>query len=424
MKKKVLIAFLSVVFILCACQNSQQAAYNVGSITTSDNNTQKRQVIFATQFLAPYEAAISLFNETNLEYEIVVKDYSVYENGQAKLKEDIMAGQGPDIVDLASFSCDLFLMNSLDDLLPYIEADNIFGVDDFLPGPFNAMKVDGKLLSIAPLYSVQTLLCSAITENNAYYYDFNNFISAFPDPNQTFDGLVTKEIFLSYAFCSCNGSLEWILNNDEIKVILQYAKDLPDKPEIKKPDDITLQNPIFIFKALSSVNTLRSYKYNYFGSDVSIEGFPFYYKENTGLIVPAVEVGMLSCSSVKDGVWQFVKILLSDSFCLPHSMNFFPLLKKQYDYCKTTDDMWINKSGMLFYSEIDDNAVVKITDNSDQKLCDYLLSQPCGIYHPNDEIYSIVMYYATQFFNGAITSDEAAGEITKQLIIYYESSIP
>ena len=67
------------------------------------------------------------FNASGGEYELAVKDYSGYSDPLTVLNTELIAGNGPDIIDVNSFSSTILNPDAMVDLLPLIEADPELG---------------------------------------------------------------------------------------------------------------------------------------------------------------------------------------------------------------------------------------------------------------------------------------------------------
>ena len=145
----------------------------VGVITDYDSSSSSYSYELVTVKQVPYESVphkeiitlgciglqyqtqdmIVKFNRSNDKYRIEVVDYSEYNNeengydaGLTKLNTEIMAGNIPDILDISSVNyVQLASKGLIEDLYPYIDADEELNREDFFENVLAAMEVDGKL---------------------------------------------------------------------------------------------------------------------------------------------------------------------------------------------------------------------------------------------------------------------------------------
>jgi hypothetical protein len=108
------------------------------------------------------------YNRNNTEYRIEVQDYSEYNTqddyqaGLTKLSTEIISGKVPDIMVVDNLPIRQYgAKGLLEDLLPYIEADEELGGREGLVQPvLNAMLQDGKLYQICSTFSINTATTS------------------------------------------------------------------------------------------------------------------------------------------------------------------------------------------------------------------------------------------------------------------------
>ena len=108
------------------------------------------------------------YNRNNTEYRIEVQDYSEYnpqddyQAGLTKLSTEIISGKVPDIMVVDNLPIRQYgAKGLLEDLLPYIEADEELGGREGLVQPvLNAMLQDGKLYQICSTFSINTATTS------------------------------------------------------------------------------------------------------------------------------------------------------------------------------------------------------------------------------------------------------------------------
>ena len=113
-------------------------------------------------------ARIVDFNKNNDNFRITVTDYSQYNTGDdytagyTQLNNDILSGKMPDMLALNSTSdipVDSYISKGLfADISEMIKNDSELNYDDYLSNVFEAYMHDGKLYTLVPKFSVNTVM--------------------------------------------------------------------------------------------------------------------------------------------------------------------------------------------------------------------------------------------------------------------------
>ena len=116
------------------------------------------------------DALVEQFNATHRDCTAVVDYYP--ENAYDRLCTEIMAGDGPDVLNLFGLSLPPD-SSYLEDLYPYIDADGALDREDFVPTVLSSLEVGGVLRSIPATYAVTTLSARASDVDNAERWTFD-----------------------------------------------------------------------------------------------------------------------------------------------------------------------------------------------------------------------------------------------------------
>lgn len=144
------------------------------------------------------------FNDENHDYRVIVKDYSSYQDPMLMLSTEINAGNAPDIIDASTFSSQILKEGALENLLIYFESDADISTSDLLQAPFNTMlSKNGKLLGISPSFLIWTLVGSNV-EPSLPEGTVTEKLNALGNPDSAFAGTLSRDTFLSLAFCCGN----------------------------------------------------------------------------------------------------------------------------------------------------------------------------------------------------------------------------
>ncbi len=389
----------------------------VKALTLDAVNARKQITLAVNSPPGMYSSAVIAFNDSNTEYEVIIKDYSSYSDPQQMLNVDIIAGDRPDIIDAASFSGEIITPGTMTDLLKYINSDAELSEDDFLAGPLKAMMTDeGKLLAIAPIFYVSTFVCRTGTVEIKNYDGVIHSLSRMGTPEAAFAGTCSRDTFLQLAFC-CGGVEKY--SREEIVAILSYAAELPDIEDYSaQAENLASGKQHLMHNTLGSGMHLMSTVLNFFGSmnieDLTVLGLPF--REGTGVVIPAMYLAIPSNADNADGAWAFLKSLLMEG---GPAENEYPLMKARYEATKAADKENI-KRGLRTYYVVNGQEIEYVFDSVDfYELSDTLLQGVNGVYDADATAIGIVNEACAALFAGNKTVEAATDEILSRLNIYF-----
>ena len=105
------------------------------------------------------KSAAVKFNKSQDKYQIMVKDYSTYDDAPTQMNNDLLAGEIPDIIDLSGISAEKYISKGmLLDLYTLMDKDSDIKKDDFIENVLQVMETDGKLYHISPTFGVNVLI--------------------------------------------------------------------------------------------------------------------------------------------------------------------------------------------------------------------------------------------------------------------------
>jgi hypothetical protein len=434
--KRSVLLILSLCFLLIAS--------SCGDTDKSDSG--KIILTFGYTGYSSYDAEISYFNAMQDTYEIQMQHYipsgDAYVadiNGvgssdecRAQLIEDIKNGNGPDIIDLASFSLsvdDSDVNQYLENLYPYIDQDNELSRDDFIASFLNAYEVDGALYSTANALILNTVAVSAsVTEEGTWN------IGMLADTAHTVGGAE----HLSYVVADSDVLFSKLIDAfiyDFIDSERGYAnfdctayRDLLKTCGALENQDYTGTETDEL--AVLYVDQIRSFYYpqlyeacfhNDFtfagGLDGSVASF---WSE------PFERLAMNSTSTYKDGIWKFLRIFLTAEYqktCSVFPTNLSALEDQLQDaqagnYQKTIQSQF--GETLRDYTPITsfDPSNLKYVPVSDEHIQRILELIAATTRISSDEVYryiGVVRECAKQYFEGEIDLDTAVSMTQEQV---------
>ena len=339
MTRKILCLILSLSMILslaaCSKQSEKPVAADPGesvpepletSLPVSPLPEEKKTVItLATAYMdGPLYTMIRSFNEQSPNCRV---ETSVYEFGSwDKLRVEIMAGQGPDMIDTVSLALGGEQSLYLEDLLPFLERDPELSEDDFIPAVLEAMKEDGKLYTLMPSFFLSAVIdYDGATRTGLSFEDYEKALGPAPDVDDIFPVPGAMDNFRD-AFPVIEND---VVNGNEVDTELlrgwlQFCKDAPG---------LGVRH-----EQLSSCGRLPAIR-TYISPNAEFIGWPaqksrgFWVMQDGGFL----NIGILADSTHKDEAWNFMRYALfayyDDMFGrdAPDGFNDFSVLKDRFE---------------------------------------------------------------------------------------------
>ncbi len=281
------------------------------------------------------------FNRSNDKYRIEVTDYSQYNNeedgydaGLTKLNTEIMAGNIPDILDISNLNyVQLASKGLIEDLYPYIDADEELNRDDYFENVLAAMEVDGKLCATVPGFYINAVMGSSkvVGDTPGWTYDeFNEALASMPEGCEPFDQYVTRDTILQNCLALDMenfvnwGTGECRFDSQEFIDLLEFAARFPEtfdwenydyssaestQERIAQGKQMLVQTTVYMIEDLFYNQYIET-----FGGDVTFIGYPTASGTGNMLGIDGGGYAMSSKSQYKDVVWQFLRTFMTKEY--------------------------------------------------------------------------------------------------------------
>ena len=339
MTKKILCLILAFSMILSLSACGKQREKTAGTVAVeqlppaTEESTQsaplpeeeKTVLTLATACVdGPLYTIIRSFNEQSPDCRVETR---VYEFGSwDKLRVEIMAGHGPDMIDTVSLALGGEQALYLEDLLPFMDSDPELSADDFIPAVLEAMKEDGKLYTLTPSFFLSAVIdYDGAAQCGLSFEEYEKALGPAPDVDDIFPVPGAVQNFRD-AFPVIEND---VVNGNEVDTAvlrgwLQFCKDAPGLG--------VRHEEIGACGRLSAIRT-------YISGDAELVGWPaqksrgFYVKQGAGFF----NTGMLADSPHKEEAWRFMRYALfayyGDGFGrdAPDGFNDFPVLKDRLE---------------------------------------------------------------------------------------------
>lgn len=427
---------------------------------------------------------IAEFNKTNEDYTIYATSYSEsndtsdYTAALTKFNNEILAGNVPDILLISSgMPYNSYASKGLfADLYEFMDKDDVYNRDAFMPNVLKAMEKDGKLYEITPSFTVQTYAAkkSLVGDATSLTMDqANQILATMPEgatltnDSQTMTAsnflstAITFSNFVDYTNATCN------FDSPEFKAILETAKKYPAEIDY---DALYNDNPNYWMEQETACRENRALLYSvyfndfsiytntrdaYFGEDISFVGFPGSGASNaTGSVISTgSEIAVSSKSKYKDGAWEFIKLVLDNAVGEQDSGNYgvaitsdasvaeaadeavkritsqyygLPVVKSQLQalgqqatipQTYTDTDGTVQQVDNTYYVGNTEVKVNLITQDEVNMLIDYF-STVDTIARYDESLTDIINEEANNYFKGTKSVDETASLIQSRASIY------
>ena len=320
-----------------------------------DSVPHKESLSMAVMYLDYHtQQAIIDFNRSNDRYRIDVRDYSEYNSeddysaGLTKLTTEIMAGNMPDILSVAESIPyrQLAAKGLLEDLYPYIDADEQLSRGDFFPNVLSAMELDGKLYAACAGFAVNTAVgaSSVVGDTPGWTYDdYYAALATMPEGCEGFDIGVDRDTMLEVSLAlDMTDYVDWAagtcnFDSEDFIKVLDFCKPFPDASYYENYEYTAEDSPanrVAQGKQMLCVATFSSTDFFYmdydkvFGGQATCIGFPT--NKGVGNTLAMLEsYAMSSSCHNKEAAWQFLRGFLTEEYQMEG--NYLPTNQKTFE---------------------------------------------------------------------------------------------
>lgn len=384
------------------------------------------------------------FNKSQDKYQIMVKDYSSYDDPTTQMNNDLLAGDIPDIIDLSSISAEKYISKGmLLDLYTLMDKDPDIKKDDFIDNILKVMETDGKLYHITPTFGVNVLIGKTSDIGGRDKFTVQDLI----DLEQSKGG-DTKAFYMRSnssvlnMICTANYEdyIDWntgkcSFDSDEFIKLLEYANTYPKDEDINWDEDYEslptqIRNGKVIFADIYSLGMEEIELYNeMFQDDISFIGYPS--DKSAGASASMnMDLGIYAKSKNVDGAWEFLKTFLTKDYTCNNSSIYysgFPLRKdaleyqiKRYSATEKYTDEYGNEiepyQSSWGYDDLD-VEIGPLSEDQVNKLREVIASVD-HLYVYNDDIMTIIADETGAYFSGQKSAKDVADIVQNRVSNY------
>lgn len=377
----------------------------------------------------PLRDAAARFNRESSNYMVKIDDYSIYNTetdpyaGQTKLNTEILGDNPPDILNLPGLDVESYIkLGILEDLYPYLDSDPEFKRDDFLPNVLEAMGDGEKLYGLTTTFRINTVAA----RNSAAHkvdWNFSGVQKAVSENPQAFLGMSQKDFLDLVCSYMLSNFVDWekpeasfdspsFISLLETCSLLPAAADERGLYDLKShPNDQVWFVPMPVEYLTDSRDCELA-----FGEPEIFLGYP----ESGSTVSPRLYLSMISSGKNRDGVWSFLRTLLSATLQESDAeWNFqgFPIRKDSLEdmvqrsmHPETTEYLGNVQTGEM-------EEMQPPTEEQVNRVLE-LLYNTSTLESTNTWIKDIVLEEADAYFSGRKTAEETVAIIQNRVMTY------
>jgi len=389
---------------------------------------------------------IIAFNKSNEKYRIEVKEYGTedYETGITQMNTDIIAGNGPDIINVSYGSSinEYIAKGVLADLTPYLDADTEIKKEDYLTNVLDAYSVDGKKYAIIPSFSISSVIGKASEVGTDMGWTVDDIMSLAknkPEGTELLEYATKSSMLSTLVMYDLNQYVDWntgkcSFDSDEFIKVLEFSNTFPDEANYNEDAPSTYTkikdgSLLLIQASFSGTQEYQMYS-QMFGEPIAFKGFPTKNGNGSSIQTGGVTLAINANTENMDGAWEFVR-----SFMLPDYQNNlswnFPILKSALDATfkkAMTPDYFTDENGKQVeqvktsWGWNDFTADIYAATQTDVDAITALINSATTVSDYDEQMYNIISEEAGAYFDGSKEAKDVADIIQSRIQIYISES--
>ena len=379
--------------------------YRLFWLTPAEGDFSKKSLLrIAGSRSGIFSMAVRDFSSLYPEYQVEFIDYEAQYGEQAdqQLLMDLLYGDCPDLLFVNGLPFAQYARQGLlEDLYPWIDADETLSRADFTQNLLRALETDDALYRLPQTYMLATAagLPEIVGGHEAWSMaDFLNTAQAHPEISSVFaqdDGISMLQLLLLYApdaFVDYDAAKARFDSPDFLR-LLELAK-RQKQPEAESPREALLTGQTLLEQLMISRVQYFEEEYADGLNQLAFPGFPGAGRASFYLTLPmAIPVN----AQEKEGAWAFLKLLITEPLYAARSRGGW--LPVQSDFEKKTDAM---------------------TDPAAQGFLRELQAEAVSALEYDAAIYGILSDELPYYFADEQTAEQIAERIQRRVQLYLE----
>lgn len=380
------------------------------------------------------------FRNENKEYRLCVSDYQKYslsdpQECKDKLNLDVVSGKAPDIL-IGDYELDLEFYAERGlfcDLNEFMNSDAEINRSDFLENIFDCYVTDGSQMYVPVCFDIYAFYGKESDLGSGNGWTTDEFLDLAEKKNMFFNtsrGVMLRSLVYAdlSSFvdrknkkCSFNDGrfekvLEYIFENgvpdENYKSYDSYPQGSAEYKDYYRrfSDGLCLTE----YAGISGLSTLAGFKNGDLnGEKIVLKGVPSDDKSGP-LVYSRITAGISSSSENKEAAWKLIKKLLSEDYQTKvTSVASFPVRTSVFDST-------VKNSRRKGFGYRADGTFYETNPLSDEDVNEFvnIVKSVNEAYSSDSRIKSIIDESVGEYFNGSMTSKEAAEQIQNKVTLY------
>ena len=380
------------------------------------------------------------FRNENKEYRLCVSDYQKYslsdpQECKDKLNLDVVSGKAPDIL-IGDYELDLEFYAERGlfcDLNEFMNSDAEINRSDFLENIFDCYVTDGSQMYVPVCFDIYAFYGKESDLGSGNGWTINEFLDLAEKKNMFFNtsrGTMLRS--LVYADLSSfvdRENKKCSFNDGRFEKVLEYISENGVPDENYKSYDFYPQGSeeykdyyrrfsdglcLTEYAGISGLSTLAGFKNGDLnGEKIVLKGVPSDDKSGP-LVYSRITAGISSSSENKEAAWKLIKKLLSEDYQTKvTSVASFPVRTSVFDST-------VKNSRRKGFGYRADGTFYETNPLSDEDVNEFvnIVKSVNEAYSSDSRIKSIIDESVGEYFNGSMTSKEAAEQIQNKVTLY------
>ena len=382
------------------------------------------------------------FNKASEKYRVEIIEYgnnSNAEDGATRFKNEMIAGNMPDVVNITDGTEEFYAAKGLlEDLKPYMDGGQGINRADYFENILTAMETDGKLYALSPEFYIDTMVGKTENVGEGYNWTMEDMMKLEETrgegvemfDHETKSGILDYYLRYNLAqFFDLNkGFCDF--NTEEFKKVLEFCNRFPkeneyqdtDASEWRKASDGTL---LLMREGIMGVQDYQMC-HNIFGTDISFVGYPSSFSCGSVAKGGDMTLAMNSKCADKEGAWEFIRYFLEEEYQTRYTV-YLPLLRSAFDagakeamqaqYETNEAGEQVEVSNMMIGTR-DFTLEVYAAKEEEVAAIKTLIEKIERMERIDDQVLSIVLEEAGAYFDGQKTVDDVVQVIQSRADIY------
>lgn len=323
MKKHILWILLVLCFSLSGCITNSSDTAEVETLTLAVFKSESQ---LARSGLAKW---VNLYNENaDIIIEIINYNETFYDPHEAleKIKIEIIAGRGPDMIDFGLDYSPLDASNGMmADLYPMMQNDPLFNKQDYYDNILESFAVGENLFVLVPTFRIRSFATVNSELTGLESVDIKKLKAAYntlDDGSVLFPGETKSTVLGTILYGSLENYIDWNegicqFNSLSFRELLHFANQFPlhlnfaNDHSVKEffTEGRALLYPVSIDNVYGTAQTKAIY-----GETPTYIGYPFDEGNGNMADIVNIAIGICATSKNKEAAWDFIRSLLDSEF--------------------------------------------------------------------------------------------------------------